>query len=420
MTYKLFIDVSDYQPILKTSDLAGHISALVVKACEVDDQPWNLGDAMDKFVETGLYAKVQQAYDLKIPCAVYIFDNPNWTSINGGTWRDHNLHPNSGDPRILALRQALRNKTYHAIVIDVERWWRSYNQYLSYLRGAMNVQMHGLSVGEPDPILSHARPEHLAKAKTYAPAGVNRGLSLSSAVVEKIPPLWIHDSAEDMYNRIREDQVANQLRPVPIWFYYGGWFVNGYCPLLDSLLAGKIQWQADYTTNVYKQTISKVMTWEALQALVDAQVFNPKWFGNQRPELMQLTDAVIPPGIYEGTKAKPVDVNVALVELDKVFAPGEWNDTTPPPDPGPDPIPVPTVKYFATIRQTATGLKLRTAPSTTAPILDYDFRPLPKFEIAGAPVVYGAITWASLGMAWFAVKQGTTEPYAVITEEPKG
>lgn len=88
---------------------------------------------------------------------------------------------------------------------------------------------------------------------------------------------------------------------------------------------------------------------------------------------------------------------------------------TPPPV-DPPPAPVPTKIYFATVRQTAVGLKLRTAPSTTAPILDYDFRPLPKFEIAGAPVVDGVITWASLGKVYFAVRQGTNDPYADVSE----
>ena len=315
MPYKTFIDVSNYQPVLKASDLAGHISALACKACEVDDQPWVGGQSVDKFVDPKLADNVQLAYDLKIPCAVYIFDNPNYTMVNGGSWSDHVKHPNSGDPRILALRQALKNKTYHAICIDVERWWKSYNQY-------------------------------------YA----NKGTA------EKIPPIWIHDSAADLEQRIKEDQAAGLLRKVPIWFYTGKWFVDAYCPQLDTFLATRRQWLADYTTQVYKLTVGKVMTWEALQAIIDAQAFNPPWVGNKRAELVQLTDAVTVPGIYNAAgSARPVDIDVALVDLSQVFAPGEWSGVTPPPV---DPPPTDTDYAALEARVTATEMRLDTIEAT--------------------------------------------------------
>lgn len=88
---------------------------------------------------------------------------------------------------------------------------------------------------------------------------------------------------------------------------------------------------------------------------------------------------------------------------------------TTPPDP--TPIPVPTVKYFATINKGITDLHLRSAPNTTAPILVHGFNPGVRFPVETIKVD-GAITWAGLGeFAWFAVKQGTNAPYAVITEE---
>jgi hypothetical protein len=87
----------------------------------------------------------------------------------------------------------------------------------------------------------------------------------------------------------------------------------------------------------------------------------------------------------------------------------------PPIDPLPAPVPV--VTWYAQVRSSAVGLKLRTAPSTTAPILDYDFRPVPRFEIAGEPKVDGSITWASLGKAYFAVKQNTTVYADVFRQE---
>jgi hypothetical protein len=306
MNYPKFIDVSDYQPVLTAADLKGHINALACKACEVDDQAWGVGDSVDKFCDPKLADNVELAYLLNIPCACYIFDNPNYTSVNGGSWQDHKLHPNSGDPRMLALRQALKNKTYHAICIDVERWWVRYNEYYS-----------------------------------------NPGTAL------RIPPLWIRDSAADLMQRIKEDQAAGILRQVPIWIYTAKWVVDAYSPELDTFLANQIQWLADYTTPVYTGSKGKVMTWEALSTLIDAQSFNPKWVGNKRAEMLQLTDAVTVPGIYNTAgAARPVDIDVSLVELAKVFAPGEWSGVTPPPPPVVPPV-VPPVDLAPIIARLA-------------------------------------------------------------------
>jgi hypothetical protein len=84
--------------------------------------------------------------------------------------------------------------------------------------------------------------------------------------------------------------------------------------------------------------------------------------------------------------------------------------------PDTDPLPLPVKKYYAQIKPSAVGLKLRTLPNIAAPILDYDFRPMPRFEIDGEPKTVGSITWASLGKAYFAVKQGTNVYADVLSE----
>jgi hypothetical protein len=78
--------------------------------------------------------------------------------------------------------------------------------------------------------------------------------------------------------------------------------------------------------------------------------------------------------------------------------------------------PVTVKKYYAKIRKTSVGLKLRTGPSTSAPVLVSDFRPTPRFEIDGEPKTIGSITWASLGRAYFAVKT-STDVYADVLVE---
>lgn len=97
-------------------------------------------------------------------------------------------------------------------------------------------------------------------------------------------------------------------------------------------------------------------------------------------------------------------------------APLPQDSPTEPTDPPVVEPPVTVTKYYAQVKSSAVGLKLRTAPSTTAPILDYDFRPVPRFEIDGAPKVDGTITWASLGKAYFAVKQNTNIYADIFTE----
>jgi hypothetical protein len=286
------IDISSYEPVLKKSELTG-LKWLAFKAVEVDDQyrAWNPKMSVDIFCTDPIFLSnwVQVAYDLNIPAVAYIFDNPGYKmDFYASAYNNHNLHPNDSDPQMMSLRQSLKNKTYHAICIDVERWWKYYNQYYTYMK--------------TDP-----------------------------SKIEKIADTWIRDSAQDLYNRIIEDQAAGLLATVPIWFYTGKWFVDAYSPSLDTFLKDKIQWLADYTTPVYSQAVGS-KSWADVKTIVDPVAFNPKWIGNKQAEILQLTDRIKLPGVYGDTNLPAaVDLDVIITaDMTKIFAPGRWQQTTPP------------------------------------------------------------------------------------------
>ena len=297
MAYQIGIDVSSYEPVLKAAELKGNVGWIAAKACEVDDlyrNGWNANQSVDMWVDPTFANHCQAAYDAGVPFCAYIFDNPaykmDWYASG---YNDHVRNPNDRDPQILALRQALKNKVYHAICIDVERWWKFYNQYYT-----------------------------------------------DKSTAEHIPTLWIRNSAEDLYNRIKEEQAAGRLRNVPIWFYTGKWFVDAYSPELDTFLANKIQWLTYYTGPVYNGT-NGATSWNTVKQLVNANTYSPPWVGNRKADIIQVTDRLIAPGIYNATNAPAAcDLDIALVDLAALFASGEWSGTTPPVDP---PIVVPPV-----------------------------------------------------------------------------
>lgn len=292
------VDISSYEPILKKEELTG-LRWIGFKVAEVDDRyrTWSFGSAVDIFCTNPTYVAnwVQTAYDLNIPACAYIYDNPAYKmDFYASSCADHIKNPNNADPQMRALRQSLQSKTIHAICIDVERWWKSYNQYYT-----------------------------------------------NPGTAEKIPDTWIRDSAQDLYNRIKEDQNAGLLPNVPIWFYTAKWFVNGYSSSLDSYLQDKIQWLAVYTTPVYSQTKGLTKTWPDIKTIVDSVTYNPAWVGNKQCEIVQLTDAVTLPGIYYVNPAgviapHNVDLDVVIAsDLLKIFAPGRWQNLPPPPPPPP-------------------------------------------------------------------------------------
>jgi len=298
------IDISSYEPYLKESELLG-LKWLGFKAVEVDDRVfnWNSKESVDMFCTDPTYLSnwVQIAYNKNIPACAYIFDNPAYKMLfYASQLTNHVKYPNDVDPQMLALRQALKNKTYHAICIDVERWWMSYNDYY--------------------------------KNKNTNPS-----------VIKKIPDIWIRDSAADLFNRIEEDQANGKLLTVPIWIYTGKWFVDAYSPSLDSYLHYRIQWLADYTTPVYTQTKGQFKQWSEVTNIVKSVAYNPKWVGNKPPEMLQLTDNVRLPGIYsESSMTVPhnVDLDTMLVPMDTVFASGRWQQDDPDkPENSPSPSP---------------------------------------------------------------------------------
>lgn len=301
---KIGIDVSHYQERLVESALAGNVQWIAAKMGECDDRfrsysggaPWNKNMAVDAWVDDKFADHCQTAYNIKARFCAYFFDNPAIPmSFYASGFADHAKNPNDGDPRILTMRQALKNKEYHAICLDAERWWLYYTEYLEYIMGTR-----------------------------------------TSANVQKLSPIWIYNSTLDLYQRVKEDMAAGKLKTVPIWIYTGKWFVDAYCPQLDTVMADKLQWLADYTTPVYSAT-KGATTWEKVRSSIQSTAFNPKWIGNKRAEALQLTDAAIPGGITNAAGVqKPVDVDVLLAEMDLMFAKPSWATTPTTPDPEPE------------------------------------------------------------------------------------
>lgn len=292
---KIGIDVSRYQPVLKAEELKGNIDFMIAKAVEVDDRVigWNQNNSVDAFCTDPaiLNQHAQVAYDLNIPFGIYLFDNPAYKMSWGARAEGYPNWPSADAlAETKALRQAAGTKMmYHGIFIDVERWWYSYAQY-------------------------------------YA----------DQATAVKVPATWIRDSAAFLEYRILEDMKAGNLRNVPIIYYTGKWFVDAYCPLLDTFLANRKQWLAAYPQPLYGNA-PKFTTWSELRTAIGLVNYTPAWIGNKDCELHQMGDNAKLPGVYDkdGKTKVRIDYNRARVPLKDIFAPGRWSDgiVTPPPPP---------------------------------------------------------------------------------------
>lgn len=386
----IWIDMSDYQPVVNWAALKGRIAGVMVKLGEVDDTT-----NPDWWIESTGAEKIGGAASIGIPAVGYVFVNTAWYLNAGHNMVTlNNLFDNEPtddlkmrsmilhDPQIaMIVRAWAMGSTYlsdiralrdgrvkfrklSALCFDVERWWRSYTEYYT-----------------------------------------------NASTARKVEDFWIMYSAKWLKEKISWAMQHGYLPQVPIdapddnLIYSAGWFIKAYGPTqFMQYLGDKETWPAGYYfgSSIGLTTLGKFQS-DWLMKIPDA--WRPYLFGNVK--FLQISgDQIKIPEITNAAGAPvAIDINVSVHSTGEDYAWLGFDGAAPVPPPTPEPEPEPTYTYYATVRKSAQGLKLRTGPSTSAAILDYDFRPGVKFEIAGAPVDNGAIIWASLGKAFFAAEQ---------------
>ena len=202
-------------------------------------------------------------------------------------------------------------------------------------------------------------------------------------------------------------------------------YMHGYSSAMDVLDA----WNASYYwsgTTVVTNLTDIAQNW--LTKIADS--YRPKSSFGKNTAMIQISgDYFKVPQFKTVTGGlSALDLNVwwdGWAGMKNYFPDNRLGDpgTTVTPPPPPPPTPVPVKKYFATVRQTAVGLKLRKTKQIgiTTNILDADFRPIAQIPLISTPAVEGAITWAEMDYAgesaFFGVRQGTNDPYADVVEK---
>lgn len=221
--------------------LKNRITLGVPKMVEVDDTA-----GPNSFLAAGFADSVQGLYDAGGGCVPFVFHHCGAYWLNSGfTMKGVSdldagtgdarvatyLNPTGGDPEIRAIvRQifigndwttnpgalkTMPHRVIHGIMIDVERWWRSYTDWY-----------------------------------------VNKGNA------KQIEDPWIGFSAKILHDRLQWMMDHFYLPSVPIIFYSGKWFLNQYATSLGSYLGDKDTipaiWYFTKGTNTTIEDISAV------------------------------------------------------------------------------------------------------------------------------------------------------------------
>jgi hypothetical protein len=302
------IDVSHYQPKVDWAALAAFLQFGIAKGCEVLEE-----------VDAGLWydptfaGHIDGMAKAKIPALAYIF-------ANGGAWAlraDYTQQgfkdlPRTQNLEYMKLREVLQFKQIYGLVIDVERYWRYYNQYLEYLAG-------------------------------------NR----KADAIEVLSSTWIFFSLKKLVEDVWAGMKAKEIPMVPIFIYTAPWFVDTYMnsqgvnlfrQWAPSLQGADIRiYLAAYTAP------TEVTSWE------DVRNHLPTTKPTQVQRLGMTVDPFfqqfsggsmkLPNGQY-GTNG--FDVNVALVSTAEFRSWLNLDTVTPPPPPTPLPGDLDSVKLAVT------------------------------------------------------------------------
>lgn len=185
----LLIDVSHYQPNLDWAKLkAGGVKGVIAKAGE-------------SFGTDAMFAKhCQAAYDCDMPFGAYWFFDPT-------PYLNYGLPSNGGarwpkaedDKQFQALINALKYKKYDFLVLDAERWWERYDEYLELLNGKRKKED-----------------------------------------VVTLTDAWISQTAEVFAGWMKA------YFKKPVWIYTGEWFVDSYAPSMNNWIKNYPLWVSSY------------------------------------------------------------------------------------------------------------------------------------------------------------------------------
>jgi len=345
------LDVSHYDPKLILSKLKGNIDALIVKMGGTESYGGIYSD--------DLWAQhIQDAYDLDIPCGAYLFGGPRiWLEGQNGIPNVEG-RTDAEHPVLQFVLRQMKNKVIHFFVIDIEA------------------------------------------ASLWTSAG-------------QVTDTWLRFFCEDLFKRLRK-----YYPDMPFGVYSSKSFLDEHGKELATWLGTQpdlFMWEA-----IYPNTTPMVSTIDVVKATRrPAPTNKPSGIGwcNDRPlwwSFWQYSGECVKTDAVVNLLGQPVALDLNLYNGTKE-ALYKWLGYTPR---GADlPVePEPTYRYYAKMRA-GQYPKLRSTPnaSITTNVLDTSFHPAIQFELDGAPIVDGSITWASLGKAYFAISQGASV-YADVTK----
>lgn len=313
----MFIDYSHWNGMTHNwTALKGRIICAVHKIGEVDDAL----DTGDRWNDAAFQTNFGGSAGAGIPSMGYFFDDGGAYAVNHNWSQDERTYtPIWLDPKITVIvRQLAYNpqwvedtsidggkrltvngwRPFKAIVIDVERHWKSYTEYGKYLRGEIS---------------------------SYT----------------KMSPSWINFSARLLIDRLQYMMNRGMMKKVPIIIYTRKSFVDGYSPDLAVTLARTniLRWPAHYywgagnvvtTLEEIREKYLPAETWRHYEIYGASSML--QWSGD-RFRIPECGTGAVDVNFYMGTEEQ-FALQFGVDVVDPVDPP-----TPPPPDPDPEPTP---------------------------------------------------------------------------------
>jgi hypothetical protein len=374
----------DWDGLAKNPEFQG----AYIKGGEVGDESWSANPAIYKtWKQVGVDDAIDNLARIKKWCGIYFFlntarwvggDLADYTNLDIGDEAKLLSNYLLGDPEIhlimytlkiglpavfptdLKSIKNLRTKRVHAIILDLERFWKKY----------------------PIP-----------KNPTAA---------------DIVSPVWIGEIATRTAKRLQWLMDHGYLPQLPILFYSGEWFVGQYMgPQWRTRLDPFFTIDATYYFSgpvVYTTFRDIVDSWEA--KIPDS--WRPLLFGKEGLIFQISGDKFCIPEVCKGRSA--VDWNKVWRTLDQMhqFFPA-WNDWDQTPEPPPPPPPSPVYTQMTMLKD---GVRIRLAPGTQGRILGTVLKN-EIYILAGKEVEKDGYPWEPV-VVW--ISRGTdADPYGKIT-----
>lgn len=312
------VDISHYRPVVDYQLLkrAGCAFTLA-KATE------------STYIKDGSFAAhVDAAYWADIPMGAYHFLDPQYYTQFPLNDKSRWPAPDK-DLQFVNYVEALRHKKIYFQVLDVERWWVSYDEWHEWRRGQRSFEN-----------------------------------------VRRIPPIWIIETTRFFAHR-----MVSTFPHLPLFIYSRNSFIKDFASYIDGngnlvslhdVISDFGSYPAYYP---YTTTVVDIESWDQFWADYpppDQLWFNdqwnsgPPWMGNKDWDFWQISgDKFVMPGIYDnlGNK-KTTDINLYRGSKESLWERIGFEEGKLPPKPEPDTA-IGTKRFLYTV-------KIRTAPSLTA------------------------------------------------------